>query len=66
MTKMMKNQMTWTIWMIQTNINAGNDAINNGSNDVLAQIEKLAKLKEAGVLSDEEFAEKKAELLAKL
>ncbi len=44
----------------------GNENTNSGSNDVLAQIEKLAKLKEVGVLSDEEFAEKKAELLAKL
>ena len=31
--------------------------------DVLEQIEKLAKLKEMGVLSAEEFAKKKAELL---
>ena len=34
--------------------------------DVLAQIEKLAGLKAAGVLSEEEFNQKKAELLAKL
>lgn len=34
--------------------------------DVLGQIEKLSKLKESGILSEEEFAQKKAELLAKL
>lgn len=36
------------------------------ANDPIAQIEKLHKLKEAGVLSEEEFAKKKTELLAKL
>ncbi|MBQ6819181.1 MAG: SHOCT domain-containing protein [Clostridia bacterium] len=34
--------------------------------DPLAQLEKLNKLKEMGVISDEEFAAKKADLLAKL
>ena len=34
--------------------------------DVLVQVEKLAKLKEAGVLSEEEFNAKKAVLLEKL
>lgn len=37
-----------------------------GQEDVLAQIEKLAKLKESGILTEEEFAQKKAELLAKM
>lgn len=37
-----------------------------GGNDVLEQLEKLSKLKEADVLSEEEFNAKKAELLAKL
>lgn len=32
----------------------------------LAQLEKLNKLKEAGILSEEEFNTKKADLLAKL
>lgn len=32
----------------------------------LAQLEKLNKLKEAGILSEEEFNAKKADLLAKL
>lgn len=36
------------------------------SEDVLATIEKLAKLKDAGALSAEEFEAKKKELLAKL
>lgn len=47
-------------------IQAKNAPAGNGGNDVLAQIEKLAKLKDAGVLSEEEFASKKAELLTKL
>lgn len=34
--------------------------------DVIAQIEKLAGLKAAGILSEEEFNEKKAELLQKI
>ena len=34
--------------------------------DVLGQIEKLASLKAAGILTEEEFNQKKAELLAKL
>ncbi len=36
------------------------------ADDPLAQLEKLNKLKEAGILSEEEFSTKKAELLAKL
>lgn len=34
--------------------------------DILEQIEKLAKLKEAGILTEEEFNQKKIELLGKL
>ena len=44
--------------------------INNGSgnnnSDILTQIEKLASLKDAGILTDEEFQEKKKSLLAKI
>lgn len=49
-------------------IHAGSADGSNGNNagDVLAQIEKLSKLKDAGILSEEEFAVKKAELLTKL
>jgi len=36
------------------------------SDDIPAQIQKLASLKEAGILTEEEFATKKAELLAKM
>ena len=36
------------------------------SNDIIALIEKLGQLHEAGVLSDEEFTQKKQELLARL
>ena len=42
------------------------DAAPAGQPDVLDQIEKLAKLKEAGILSEEEFAAKKAKLLETL
>lgn len=38
----------------------------SGGDDVLGQIEKLAKLKEQGILSEEEFADKKTKLLEKL
>ena len=34
--------------------------------DVLQQIKELAALKDAGVLTDDEFTVKKAELLARL
>lgn len=36
------------------------------SPDILEQLEKLAKLKDAGILSEEEFSQKKASLLEKL
>ena len=35
----------------------------SGMDDELAQLEKLADLKERGVLSDEEFAEQKRRIL---
>ena len=38
----------------------------SGGDDVLSQIEKLAKLKEQGILTKEEFANKKAALLEQL
>lgn len=38
----------------------------SGGDDILGQIEKLSKLKDAGILTEEEFAAKKADLLAKL
>lgn len=46
--------------------NEGGAKVSGNGDDILGQIEKLAKLKEAGVLTDEEFASKKADLLAKL
>ncbi len=36
------------------------------SDDIVSQIEKLAKLKDQGILTEEEFSSKKAELLGKL
>lgn len=38
----------------------------NGGTDVLKQIEKLASLKESGIITEEEFSQKKAALLEKL
>lgn len=38
----------------------------NDQPDVLAQIEKLAKLKDAGILTEDEFTQKKSALLEKL
>ncbi|MDN3309339.1 PH domain-containing protein [Microbacterium oryzae] len=37
-----------------------------GTEDVIAQIEQLGKLRDAGVLTEEEFATKKAEMLGRL
>lgn len=45
------------------NKQAGNAS---GGNDILSQIEKLAKLKEQGILTEEEFANKKTALLEQL
>lgn len=39
---------------------------NNESNDILAQIEKLASLRDKGILTEEEFTAKKISLLEKL
>ena len=36
------------------------------SHDIPGQIAKLAELRDAGILSEEEFADKKAELLRRL
>ena len=50
----------------KNNANNDNARNNTSSDDVMKQIEKLADLKNKGILSDEEFAEKKKELLARL
>jgi Short C-terminal domain len=42
------------------------DAAPIGQVDVFATIEKLAELRDKGILSEQEFATKKAELLARL
>ena len=44
----------------------GTPAVAAAQPDVVGQIEKLASLREAGILTDEEFAAKKAELLKRL
>ena len=44
-----------------------NNATTNSSQpDIIEQIERLAKLKESGILSEEEFIEQKKKLLEKL
>ena len=43
-----------------------NDAAPSGSSDMLALIEKLASLRDAGILSEQEFSQKKADLLNRL
>lgn len=42
------------------------DKVKGVVNNPLEQLEKLAKLKDLGVITEEEFGRKKAELLAKL
>ncbi len=49
--------------LIESKKNTGNS---QGGVDVVAQIEKLAKLKDAGVITEEEFNTKKAALLEKI
>lgn len=44
----------------------GHSANASGGDDVLSQIERLVKLKEQGILTEEEFANKKAVLLEQL
>ncbi len=39
-------------------------AADAGEGDMLAQLEKLGQLRDAGVLTDEEFAQQKARILA--
>ena len=49
---------------IQPNVAGGPTA--PAAEDIPTQIQKLASLKDAGILTEEEFAAKKAELLAKM
>ncbi|MEM8929407.1 MAG: SPFH domain-containing protein, partial [Bacteroidota bacterium] len=64
MGQMMMNQMA------QVNQPSNNAAASNASSesadDIMALLEKLGKLKESGVLTEEEFAEKKKDLLSRL
>jgi hypothetical protein len=53
----------------KTNVAAAVDSAGSAdtaNNDVLAQIEKLSELNSKGILTDEEFVQKKADLLARL
>ena len=61
MGQMMMNQMN------QSNNNSGGgDSSAQSSDDIMALLEKLGKLKESGILTDEEFNAKKKELLDRL
>lgn len=51
---------------IQKNANAENSNNSSDGTDILKQIEKLASLKESGIITEEEFTQKKAVLLEKL
>jgi hypothetical protein len=49
-----------------TTANSGSSSSGGGGGDIFALIEKLADLRAKGVLSDDEFSAKKAELLSRL
>lgn len=49
-----------------TKPSAGTPVNASSGADVMAQLQQLGQLKEAGILTDEEFASKKAELLSRL
>ena len=46
--------------------NGNRDNSESGGEDIISQIERLSKLAEAGILSEDEFKTKKAELLGRL
>lgn len=54
------------IEIIKSKLGNKNETPFNGSIDIADQIKKLAELKDAGILTEEEFQSKKADLLAKL
>ncbi|NDO95525.1 SHOCT domain-containing protein, partial [Proteus sp. G4441] len=43
--------------------NSSSQSSNNSGDDLLSKLEKLGKLKESGVLTEEEFQEQKSKLL---
>jgi hypothetical protein len=47
-----------------TTASTGTDAVNK--NEILSLLKELGELKASGILTEEEFADKKRELLAKL
>ena len=49
-----------------SNLSTENQSTNVLANDIPAQLEKLAALRDSGILTEEEFTTKKAELLAKM
>lgn len=51
---------------VRNKISSSNDKIENNSNDILKQLEKLAQLKSSGILTEDEFNEQKSKLLQKL
>ena len=52
--------------LFQKDSNTNQNSVTNNSNDIPLQIEKLANLKEKGIISEDEFNSKKKELLDKM
>ena len=46
--------------------NATNQSANEGNDQILSQIEKLADMKDRGIITEDEFNDKKAILLNKI
>jgi hypothetical protein len=61
-----KDGETLVIGAIEVGRHKPTDKPISGGNDVVDRLKKLASLKEAGVITDSEFAEKKAELMAQI
>lgn len=52
---------------VQSNLGKSNVASTNSANsDIPSQIQKLSELKDQGILTDDEFNQKKTELLSKM
>ena len=72
MQQMMMNQMMQQMMNNQMGNNQMNQNNNQGNNqgggedDIMAKLAKLNKLKEAGLITQEEYDKKKTELLAQL
>ena len=61
-----KKACGFIINLVQEQTQINNTRNSNATNDLIENIEKLAALKDAGILTEEEFTIKKNELLAKM